>query len=114
MVELGKLEEYQQAFAERNVRLVAISNDDLETARATQAELPHLVVVSDAEQDMANALQVVQAGAGAGGADTNAPTTFLVDGHGDVRWFRRPERFLVRPSPDEVLSAIDEIALERD
>lgn len=111
MVELGELESRHRDFEERNVRVVAISNDDVETAQATQADLPHLVVVSDQEQVMANALEVVQPGAGPAGGDTNVPTTFIIDGDGTVRWIRRPERFLVRLSPEEVLAAIDEAEL---
>lgn len=112
MVELGELERRQQEFADRNVRVIAISNDDLATARATQADLPHLLVVSDVDQALANAVQVIHSGEGPGGDDTNAPTTILVDGSGVVRWLRRPERFLVRLSPDEVLAAIDESELQ--
>jgi peroxiredoxin len=112
MIELGELERRHQEFADRGVQVFAISNDDVETAEATQADMPHLKIVSDEEQNMANAFEVVQSGAGPEGGDTNAPTTFLVDGQGDVRWFRRPERFLVRLSPDEVLSAIDASGLD--
>ena len=108
MVELGELERHHEQFANRDVRVVAISSDDQRTARATQADFPHLVVVSDVKQNMAQAMQVIHSGAGPHGEDTNAPTTFLVDGTGRVRWFRRPERFMVRPSPSEVLAAIDQ------
>ena len=41
-------------------------------------------------------------------ADTNAPTTLLLDGAGTVRWFRRPERIIARLSPAELLAAMDE------
>lgn len=90
------------------MRVVAISNDDQETAQATQADFPHLVVVSDAQQDMAQAIEVIHAGAGPEGDDTNAPTIFLVDGTGNVRWFARPGSFMARLSPEEVLAAVDE------
>jgi peroxiredoxin len=109
MVELGELESHHRQFAEKHVRVVAISNDDLEAARATQADFPHLAVVSDATQNMARAMQVIHAGAGPNGDDTNAPTTFLVDGSGQVRWFYRPEQFIVRLSADELLKAIDHV-----
>ncbi len=108
MVELGELESRHRDFEERNVRVVAISNDDVETAQATQADLPHLVVVSDQGHGMAKALAVVQPGGGPSGGDTNVPTTFIIDGDGTVRWVRRPERFLVRLAPEEILAAIDE------
>jgi len=92
----------------RKVRLVVISNDDQSTALKTQADFPHLVVVSDAEQTMAKAMEVLHPGAARDGGDTNAPTTFLVDGTGNVRWLFRPDQYIVRLSPEEVLAAIDE------
>ncbi len=108
MVELGQLEKHHQEFEARHVRVVAISNDDQQTARATQTDFPHLVVVSDADQNMAKAVQVIQPGAGLHHEDVNAPTTFLVDGNGAVRWMFRPDRFIVRLSPEELLTAIDQ------
>ena len=108
MVELGQLEKHHQDFAKRHVQMVVISNDKQSTAQATQADFPHLIVVSDADQSMAKAVQVLHPGAGPTGDDTNAPTTFLVDGDGTVRRMLRPERFLTRYSPEEVLAAIDE------
>jgi peroxiredoxin len=109
MVELGELERYHEQFAERHVRVVVVSNDDLETARATQADFPHLVVVSDARQNMAKAIQVIHAGVGPYGGDTNAPTTFLLDGGGQVRWFFRSRRYIVRLAPNELLKSIDHV-----
>ncbi len=107
MDELGQLEEQHAAFAKRNVRVVVVSNDDLATAAKTQAQFPDLTVVSDTHQNLAKSLQVVQPGIGPGGTDTNAPTTFLVDGGGTVRWLFRPDRFIERLAPDQVLAAID-------
>jgi peroxiredoxin len=107
MVELGELEAHQQQLAERHVRVMVISDDDLESARATQADFPHLVVVSDASRDMARAMDVVQPGAGKEGSDTNAPTTFLLDGRGQVLWLFRPDRYISRLAPDDLLRAID-------
>jgi peroxiredoxin len=74
---------------------------------------PHLLIASDPEQKMAKALEVVHAGIGPGGKDTNDPTTFLVDNAGNVRWMFRPDRFLVRLSPDELLAAIDKVLLQK-
>jgi peroxiredoxin len=108
MTELGELEGHHRQFADRHVRVVVISNDDQEAARATQADFPHLVVVSDAEQNVAQAMQVIHAGAGPKG-DTNAPTTFLVDGVGQVRWLFRPESFVVRLPADDLLKAVDRV-----
>ncbi len=108
MAELGQLHRSHAEFEKRKVRIVAVSNDDLESAKATQERFPQLVIVSDPEQTLAKSADVIQKGAGKSGEDTNAPTTFLVDGSGRVRWLFRPDNFLVRPSPAQVLAAIDE------
>jgi peroxiredoxin len=108
MIELGELEKHHQEFAQRKVRLVVISNDDQSTSQATQTDFQNLIVVSDSEQSMAKALQVLHTGMGPTGEDTNVPTTFLVDGAGQVRWLFRPTRFIVRLSPQELLTAVDE------
>ena len=107
MVELGELERHERQFAAKHVRVVVVSNDDLETARITQAGFPHLVVVSDADQNIAKSMEVIHKGAGRDGSDTNAPTTFLVDGQGQVKWFFRPDRFIERLSADELLRMIE-------
>ncbi len=108
MVELGQLEKHHAEFEKRGVRVVVISNDDQQTARATQADFPHLVVIADADQSMAKAIDVIHAGVGPKGSDTNAPTTFLVDGTGQVRWWVRPDQLVVRLSPEELLAAVDQ------
>jgi peroxiredoxin len=66
------------------------------------------VVVSDSDQNVAKTMQVIHPGAARDGGDTNAPTTFLVDGAGTVRKVLRKDKFLARPSPEELLAAIDE------
>jgi alkyl hydroperoxide reductase subunit AhpC len=108
MIELGELEKQAQEFKKRNVQLVVISNDNQQTAQATKKDFPDLVVVADADMNMAKAMQVIQPGVGPHGSDTNAPTTILVDGTGTVRWLYRPERFIIRLSPEQLLAAIDE------
>lgn len=107
MIELGELEGHHQDFDSRHARIVAISRDDQEPAKGTQEKFPHLTIVSDSDQNMAKALQVIAPGAGHEGEDTNAPTTIIVDGAGQVRWVCRPERFITRLSPGELLEAID-------
>jgi alkyl hydroperoxide reductase subunit AhpC len=107
MVELGELEGHARQFAERDVRLFVVSNDDLKTARQTQADFPHLRVVSDVDQNLARALEVIHPGAGHDGKDTNAPTTFFLDGAGVVRWLFRPDRFITRLPADDLLRAIE-------
>jgi alkyl hydroperoxide reductase subunit AhpC len=105
MVELGQLEAAHQEFERRGARVIVASLENQETAKATQADFPHLVVVADAERGLANALDVVHRQSD--GGDTAVPTTLIVDGHGTVRWMFRPDRFLRRLSPAEVLAALD-------
>ncbi len=107
MIELGQLEAHWQEFDQRNVRVVVVSVEDPEAARATQADFPHLVVVSDAGKSLAGAVAVIHPGSAPDGGDTAAPTTLLIDGHGLVRWTFRPERILSRLSPAQVLAAVD-------
>jgi peroxiredoxin len=108
MIELGQLEGAHQEFEKRKARVVAVSLDDLETSRETQADFPHLVVVADKDRKMTEALQVLHPNSGHDGGDTVAPTTVVVDGSGTVRWVFRPGRFLTRLRPAEVLAALDE------
>ena len=108
MVELGELEKHHEEFGKRNVRIVVASNDDQASATMTQTKFRDLIVISDAQQNLAKAMQVIQSGEGPGGSDTNAPTTFLVDGAGYVRWLFRPDSFFVRLSAEKLAAAVDE------
>jgi peroxiredoxin len=108
MIELGQLEAEHREFEKRKTRVVVVSLEDQKTAQATQTDFPHLVVVADAEGKLSEALDVIHRHSGPEGVDTAAPTTILVDGSGTVRWTFRPERFLTRLSPAEVLAAVDE------
>jgi peroxiredoxin len=110
MTELGELESHFQEFRNRKnpVDIVAISMDDRQDAQKSQAQVPHLSVVADTDGKMCQALSVMHLGAGPGGKDTAAPTTILLDGQGTVRWLFRPDRFLERLSPAQLLAAIDE------
>ncbi len=108
MIELGELEAKHEEFAKRKTRVVVASIEDQETAKKTQADFPHLVVVADADRKLIEALAVLHPGTHPDGSDTAAPTTFLIDGKGTVRWIYRADRFLVRLSPAEVLAAVDE------
>ncbi len=109
MVELGELERTHKQFAERHVVVVVVSRDKLKTALATQSDFPHLVVISDAQHNMAQAFGAIHSGAGPEGEDTNAPTTFLIDAAGQVRWLFRARRFVTRLAPDQLLQTIDRV-----
>jgi peroxiredoxin len=110
MVELGQLEAQHAEFARRQTRVVVVSLEDQETAKLTQDQFPHLVVVADAERGLAEAVQVIHPNSSPEGTDTTAPTTMILDGDGVVRWVFRAERFLTRLSPAEVLAKVDEHA----
>src|SRR6478735_8211179 len=108
MVELGQLEAKVGEFEKRHIRILAISLDNLEESKETQTRFPHLVVVADFEKNLSEAVQVIHGDEGPGGATTDAPTTILVDGRGIVRWVFRPDRFLIRLNPQQLLQKIDE------
>src|SRR4051812_43141500 len=107
MIELGQLEGQWQEFEKRKVQVVVVSIEDQEAAQATQADCPHLIVLSDSKRELSSALQILHERSAPGGKDTAVPTTILVDGSGTVRWLFRPDRVFNRLSPAEVLSAID-------
>src|SRR5437762_1559126 len=106
MIELGQLEAHWQEFEKRKVRVIVVSIEDQEKAKATQADFPHLVVVSDEARKLANAVAVIHPQSGPDGSDTAAPTTLLIDGSGTVRWTFRPDRVPNRLSPSQVLAAV--------
>jgi peroxiredoxin len=107
MIELGQLEAHWQEFEKRKVQVVVVSVEDQEAARATQADFPHLIVVSDAQHNLSAALDVIHRQSAPDGGDTAAPTTILIDRDGTVRWTFRPDRVFTRLSPEQVLVAID-------
>jgi peroxiredoxin len=109
MIELGQLEARHQDFESRNVRVVAVSMDDVNDSRDMQQKFPHLVMVSDKDEGLARAAGTLAPGQRShDGGDTNAPTTIFIDRKGEVRQVKRPDRFLERFSPDDVLAAAKE------
>ncbi|HKI35863.1 MAG TPA: redoxin domain-containing protein [Gemmataceae bacterium] len=108
MIELGQLEARHQDFDSRHVRVVAVSLDGLDGSTKTQNKFPHLVVVSDKKKSLAMAAELIAPQHSPAGGDTVAPTTVLIDRRGEVRWLFRPDRFIERLSPDQVLEAVDE------
>jgi peroxiredoxin len=107
MIELGQLEARYQDFDSRYVRVVAVSLDGLDDSAKTQSKFPHLVVISDEKEGLAKAAGTLGPQKSPSGGDTNAPTTILVDRRGEVRWVFRPDRFLERLGPDQVLAEVD-------
>jgi thioredoxin-dependent peroxiredoxin len=107
MTELVQLERRHDEFARRGARVVAVSVEGLDDARETQAEYPHLTVISDEAHGLSEAAGLIHPHAAPDGGDTDVPTTILVDRGGTVRWLYRSPSVIERLSPDEVLRAID-------
>jgi peroxiredoxin len=85
---------------------VAASADGRVGSQKTQAEHPHLTIVSDRDRRLIHAMGAVHPNGFPDGSDAPASTIVLVDPQGIVRWLYRPERALALPSPDEVLAAV--------
>ena len=108
MVELGQLEAHHQDFAARGARIVAVSLDNREETAKTAKKFPHLVIVSDEQGSISGAAEVIGPHHGPDGKETLSPTTILIDRRGQVRGVFRPDRFVERPKPEEVLARVDE------
>ena len=108
MTELVQLERRHEDFPKRNARVIAVSVEGLDDARKTQADYPHLTVLSDEALGLSEAAGLIHRHAAPDGSDTDVPTTILVDRSGTVRWLYRSPSVIVRLSPDEVLRAIDQ------
>ena len=83
-------------FDARRVRIVAVSLDDLADTRETQAKFPHLTILSDHDETLARAADMIGPQHSPTGEATVSPTTVLVDKSGQVRWVFRPDRYTTR------------------
>jgi peroxiredoxin len=108
MIELGQLERRHDDFARRNTRVIVISVEKPDKAQQTQADFPHLFVLSDSGRGLSEAVKLIHQHAAPDGSDVDAPTTILVDRHGKVCWLYRSPEVIARLSPDDVLQAIDQ------
>jgi peroxiredoxin len=108
MTELVQLERRHEEFLKRNARVVAVSVEVLDDARKTQADYPHLTVVSDESHGLSEAAGLIHPHAAPDGGDTDVPTTILIDRGGTVRWLYRSPSVIERLSPDEVIRAVDQ------
>ena len=107
MMELGQLQEHHAEFANKNARIIAVSMDTPEDASKTQEQFRDLVILSDPNSSLIESIKAVHPHAGPGGIDATAPTTIILDKDGKIRWIDREDRFIARPSPQEVLSALE-------
>jgi peroxiredoxin len=108
MTELVQLERRHEEFPKRNVRVIAVSVEGPDDVRKTQADFPHLTVLSDEGRGLSEAAGLIHPHAAPGGGDADVPTTILVDRQGTVRWLYRSPSVIARLSPEEVLQAIDQ------
>src|SRR5690242_2478576 len=108
MAKLVQLERRNADFPRRDTRVVAVSVEGLDDARKTQADHPHLTIVSDEARGLSEAAGLIHPHAAPDGGDADVPTTILVDRGGTVRWIYRSPSVIARLSPDEVLRAIDQ------
>jgi alkyl hydroperoxide reductase subunit AhpC len=108
MTELVQLERRHQDFPQRNTRVLVVSVEGLDDVRKTQADFPHLTVLSDEARSLSEAAALIHPHAAPDGGDADVPTTVLVDRRGIVRWIYRSPSVIARLAPDEVLRAIDE------
>jgi peroxiredoxin len=106
MIELGQLEKHHDEFAKRHTRIVAVSVDDPDDSKLTQKDFQHLTVVADHDHKLSDAASVLYTETLLR-KEVAAPTTILVDKHGVVRAFFRPENVAHRLSPSEVLAMVD-------
>jgi peroxiredoxin len=108
MAELGELEKYHAEFDQKNLRVIVVSIEDQDLAKKTQADFPHLLVASDKERKLSNAVEVIHVHSGPEGSDTSAPTTILIDRDGIPRWVFRPGHVFTRLSPAELVEKAGE------
>src|SRR5512135_470604 len=108
MTELVQLERRHEDFPKRNSRVIVASVEGLDDARKTQADFPHLTVLSDEARGLSEAAALIHPHAAPDGGDADVPTTILVDRRGIVRWIYRSPSVIERLSPDEVLRALDQ------
>jgi alkyl hydroperoxide reductase subunit AhpC len=108
MIELVQLEGRHDDFAKRKARVLVVSVEGLDDAQKTQAQFPHLIVLSDQARSLSEAADLIHPLAAPDGGDTDMPTTILVDRTATVRWLYRSPAVIARLSPDDVLQAIDQ------
>ena len=65
------------------------------------------MAIADQGEGLSGAAGTVYNTAGTMHKNAAAPTTILIDRHGQVRWLFRPDRSLERLSAAEMLAAVD-------
>lgn len=99
-------------FHARGVEILAISVDSNEESRKLCASQGYTYpFLSDAKAEVIRRYGVLHAHAGENGRDIARPAEFLVDSAGTIRWVNLTDDSRVRVRPENVLRAIDGLAL---
>jgi peroxiredoxin len=106
--ELQGLQLSQAEFHSRGCAVAGVVVDPVEVnadlARTAKLEYP---LLSDPDLRTIDAYRLRHAAAGPDGKDIAHSASVLIDRDGIVRWTKVTRNFRVRPTPDEVLAAID-------
>ena len=104
---ISQLEDYQNLLPlleQYNIQLLAISPDDVATARNTQRRLGQdYIFLSDSKREVVNLLGV--------GNEANLPhpAIFVVDKKGDLRWYYASVDHKVRPTAPQVEMILNDL-----
>lgn len=79
--------------------MIVVSVEGQDDARKTQADFPHLTVLSDEGYGLSEAAVLIHRHVAPNGTDADVPTTILVDRQGIVRWFYRSPSVIARLLP---------------
>src|SRR3954463_11213927 len=99
MTGLVQLERRHGEFPKRRTDVVVVSVEGLDDARKTQADFPHLTVLSDEAHGLSEAAGLIHPHAAPDGGDTDVPTTILVDRRGAGGWGYPSPRAIAGGSP---------------
>ncbi len=62
--------------------------------------------LSDRNLEVIRRYGLEHAGSGRGGPDIARPATIIVDKAGVIRWMSLPDRYSIRPDPQEIVAAV--------
>jgi peroxiredoxin len=97
-------------FDARGIRVVGISVDPPEVNQRHSQKLGYTFpLLSDSNAKVIRRYDVLHAGAGPKRADIARPAEFLLDSNGVVRWVNLTENIAVRPRPEQVLQALNQV-----
>jgi len=99
-------------FHKRGVEIAAISVDSPDESRKLCKSKGYTYpFLSDPQAEVIRRYGVLHAGGGENGRDIALPAEFLVDQTGTIRWVKLTDDVRVRARPEEVLKALDDLAV---